>query len=634
MTVTSRLLQAVRSSVSSPSLSRSTALAMTERLSAATHLVASLEFLTTEKDHGPGGVNNWEVSRANFATAPATVRRLLDAAADRRTRRMLHLARAGAAAALLAPLPRRGRLAANAVVAGTSLLLYPGHLYGTDGSDQVSFLVQTVTTVARAGERNPRVVDACLWFVAGQSVLSYAVSGWVKLAGPTWRSGQALPGIMRTESYGDRTTWELIRRFPRTARAVAAGVLVLECAFPLVYVARGRPARLMVGSAAAFHLANARVMGLGRFVWSFASMYPAVLYTAGLPQLSGADTEAHPRHDTLPVVAAGLLGAGWAAAGIAAARNRRAVLRGRGDELMVTTSAGNTLAYRWTAPPSGAGTTGEPRPVVILENGLGSSEAHWEHIVQALSARHHVVTYQRAGYGRSTYRGQPQDFDLDAAVEDLVDLVKQTAGDRPVVLVGHSLGGYLVTRAAERLPGHIAGVCLVDSSHPDELRRSPRQAQGGSHLTSFFGQVSVSLALGLGVLLKEPDWARQLPGRARSQAIAEYRDRRLWTAARREWRATQEHFDSFDGTLPRMDVPLLVLTADRTAVQDPELRRMHAELAERSPRSRHTVLEDSDHNGLLSGENQAGRVAMLLDAFITDLARPSHEESDDDHPGN
>jgi len=64
------------------------------------------------------------------------------------SRKALHAARVLAAVTLLVPGPRRPRLAANIVLSSTSAALYPRQLYGTDGSDQVSFLVQTVAGVA------------------------------------------------------------------------------------------------------------------------------------------------------------------------------------------------------------------------------------------------------------------------------------------------------------------------------------------------------------------------------------------------------------------------------------------------------------------------------------------------------
>jgi hypothetical protein len=82
-------------------LRRSAFLSATERISSVTHLVSSLEYLASESDRLPGGLNNWDIIRRNSSWSPA-VGKALDLVPDRRTTRALPAARIGA---VLAPLP-------------------------------------------------------------------------------------------------------------------------------------------------------------------------------------------------------------------------------------------------------------------------------------------------------------------------------------------------------------------------------------------------------------------------------------------------------------------------------------------------------------------------------------------------
>jgi pimeloyl-ACP methyl ester carboxylesterase len=452
------------------------------------------------------------------------------------------------------------------------------------------------------------VVDAGLWFVGLQATAAYAASGFAKLVSPTWRSGQALPGVLRTQVYGDRRAWQMLRRHPRAARALTAGLLALECLFPAVYLAKGRLARPIVLSAGALHLANARIMGLGRFVWAFGAMYPALFYTTGPREQPGVER----RDDLVPALAAAAATGAVGAAIVANVYRRAVVMRARDHEEILTTSTGSQLSCRMTGPRDGR------TPVIVVAHGLMSPAEHWEWITQGLSRRFPTLTYQRAGYGRSRY-GADEPFRLDLAVRDLIDVIDRLTGDRPVVLLGHSIGGYLALRAAGLRPDRVVGVGLIDSSHPAELQRSPRQANGAEGLAGRLAIVSASLRLGLGPLLSRRKWIDELPESVRRLARAQYGDARLWEAGLREWRAIEAEFQAFDGRLPRISAPLLILTAAITAQLDPVHRELQAELATCAPRADHHVLEGVDHDSMIIRRSHAARVTELTAAFVDSL---------------
>ncbi|MEU9603335.1 alpha/beta fold hydrolase [Streptomyces sp. NPDC048057] len=592
-------------------VSRDRAIGISERCAAVTTLTSSLEYLVQHRETDEGGLNDWRILRRAQVGASPITRRLLDVAGSRRVTTALHVARATVSAGLLVhPGNGRWRGAGGLFLGLSSVALYRRHRYGSDGSDQVALLTQLCTGLARTA-RSPQTQDAVLWHLAVQSNLSYAVAGWLKLLGPAWRDGSALPGILRTRTYGHEPSFRLAHRYPKATRAVAHGVLALECLFPVVYLAGGRLARPVIGSVLAFHLANGYVMGLGRFVSSFVSMHPAVAYTStprNHPAVAGRDDRA--------VVAGALVLAGAMTVAGAVAVHRRLRVLSEDHTSSVTTRHGNLLRYDSTGTDSG-----EDRPVLVLVAGLASTAEHFAWVVEQVVADTgcEAVTYARAGYAASRRRATTP-FRLDEAVDDLVDLVRDAVPPhRDVVLVGHSLGGELARRAAAQLGDQLGGIVYLDPSHPDELNRSEQQKTTARAFATTLSTMIWSLRSGLGTLLVRPPWLHALPRWCQQSAFDQYVDSRLWVAGRREWRAVEADFRDFTGGLPALRVPALVVSAQRTVDREPEQLLMHHELAEaHRGEGRHvhtTVLEEADHDSMLTH----GRLASATGRHISDF---------------
>ena len=123
--------------------------------------------------------------------------------------------------------------------------------------------------------------ELALAYLAVQVVLSYVVSGWVKLRNPDWRSGQALIDVFAFSTYPVSDAMRMWASKERVLTLGAWGVIGFEVAFPLGLL---HPSLLlgMLGIAAAFHLANAICFGLNRFLWIWVSAYPALIWLQAL----------------------------------------------------------------------------------------------------------------------------------------------------------------------------------------------------------------------------------------------------------------------------------------------------------------------------------------------------------------
>ncbi len=113
---------------------------------------------------------------------------------------------------------------------------------------------------------------------------------------------------------------------------------------------------------------------------------------------------------------------------------------------------------------------GEGLPTVVLAAGAASSSGTWDDLVPALAEITRVVTFDRAGFGRSE-PGPTARTPTRIAVE-LGALLRAVDASGPFLLVGHSAGGLHMLRFAERSPESVTAVVLLDTPPPGfEARR-------------------------------------------------------------------------------------------------------------------------------------------------------------------
>ncbi|HLV11713.1 MAG TPA: alpha/beta hydrolase [Trueperaceae bacterium] len=110
---------------------------------------------------------------------------------------------------------------------------------------------------------------------------------------------------------------------------------------------------------------------------------------------------------------------------------------------------------------------GEGSPTVVLEAGLGDGSIGFRSLQSRVAGFTRVCAYDRAGYGWS----DPADDgrDLAAVVADLEALLSGAGEPGPYVLAGHSFGGLVAVAFAHVRPQDVAGVVLIDSSHPEQM---------------------------------------------------------------------------------------------------------------------------------------------------------------------
>ena len=115
--------------------------------------------------------------------------------------------------------------------------------------------------------------------------------------------------------------------------------------------------------------------------------------------------------------------------------------------------------------------SGQGTPAVILDSGQGDIFTSWREVQPRIASFTRVCSYDRSGLGYSdpTRRSRTS---KDIA-EELHVLLHNAGIPLPIVLVGHSSGGLNVRVYASLYANEVAGMVLVDSSHPDQDRLFP-----------------------------------------------------------------------------------------------------------------------------------------------------------------
>lgn len=131
---------------------------------------------------------------------------------------------------------------------------------------------------------------------------------------------------------------------------------------------------------------------------------------------------------------------------------------------------------------------GEGSPTVVLDAGLGDWSTHWTAVQNLLKEDTRVCSYDRAGYGWSDPGPRPRDS--ARIVAELHSLLELSQIKPPYLLVGHSFGGLNMRLYASTYPTEVAGLVLVDASHPESLPYL-RTEDGTAPATSFANQLMV-----------------------------------------------------------------------------------------------------------------------------------------------
>jgi pimeloyl-ACP methyl ester carboxylesterase len=119
------------------------------------------------------------------------------------------------------------------------------------------------------------------------------------------------------------------------------------------------------------------------------------------------------------------------------------------------------------------GRWGKAGPVVLASHGITANHRSFGQLAWALNEAESQVSLVAVDHrGRGGSARHPGPYGIANHADDLVAVLDHLEVDR-AVLVGHSMGAFVAANAAERSPGRIAALVLVDGALPIPVELPP-----------------------------------------------------------------------------------------------------------------------------------------------------------------
>jgi pimeloyl-ACP methyl ester carboxylesterase len=280
--------------------------------------------------------------------------------------------------------------------------------------------------------------------------------------------------------------------------------------------------------------------------------------------------------------------------------------------------------YRLHLQHSGSG-----RPAAVMDSGLAGNSLLWTNTLVEVGRLTQACAFDRAGYAWSDPAPPGLPRTSLQMVEELRQLLRLAGISAPYILLGHSFGAINMLVYAYRYPHEVAGLVLVDPSHPEMFERVP-QIPRPWIVVNIFRMLSGLGRLGLLRLMGPrlakmllPTGLQALPPKAWQALVAITSRPDDYANAAREARYGEENFAAARGEPGSLgDLQLEILSTSWWIEGKPTALKKGAlplrlEMAELSSRGLHTFVDGCDHADLpvVRADAVATAVGRVLKAW-------------------
>lgn len=119
-------------------------------------------------------------------------------------------------------------------------------------------------------------------------------------------------------------------------------------------------------------------------------------------------------------------------------------------------------------------TTKNNKIILLLHGFMGSSEI-WKFIYKDFSKEYKILSIDFPGHGKSHFNKKYKVLTMDHLSKIVIRILKEE-NVKKMIIIGHSMGGYVSLHIAEKIPSLISGICLLHStSKPDTIEKKKKR---------------------------------------------------------------------------------------------------------------------------------------------------------------
>ena len=255
-------------------------------------------------------------------------------------------------------------------------------------------------------------------------------------------------------------------------------------------------------------------------------------------------------------------------------------------------------------------------PTIVMLHGFTGSKENWYPLARELRGRYRLLIPDLPGWGESE-RKASADYGFVAQAARVAAFIEAVSPRRPVVLLGHSMGGGIAALAAARYPRRVARVGLLDAAGVrfDDNRFGEEVLAGGN---PFAVSDVATMRRYLDTVYHDPDAKPRIPWPVDRIYIA----RRIRDAAfeqavlARIGRGGERFLPGHDAA--NIHQPALLLWCRQDAVIDPSALQLYAA---RIPQARRVLLDGCGHMSLMEKPHAVAH--SVVELVQTPVLKPS-----------